>query len=66
MIGFAGPRVIESTTQSELPPDFQTAEFLLEHGLIDAIVPRKEMKSRLCYYLDFLMEGREHLAALGS
>jgi acetyl-CoA carboxylase carboxyl transferase subunit beta len=66
MIGFAGPRVIESTTQSELPPDFQTAEFLLEHGLIDAIVPRLEMKARLSYYLDFLMEGREHLAALGS
>jgi acetyl-CoA carboxylase carboxyl transferase subunit beta len=66
MIGFAGPRVIESTTQSELPPDFQTAEFLLEHGLIDAIVSRLEMKARLSYYLDFLMEGREHLAALGS
>ena len=66
MIGFAGPRVIESTTQSELPPGFQTAEFLLEHGLIDAIVPRLEMKARLSYYLDFLMEGREHLAALGS
>jgi acetyl-CoA carboxylase carboxyl transferase subunit beta len=66
MIGFAGPRVIESTTQSELPADFQTAEFLLEHGLIDAIVPRLEMKARLSYYLDFLMEGREHLAALGS
>jgi acetyl-CoA carboxylase carboxyl transferase subunit beta len=66
MIGFAGPRVIESTTQSELPPDFQTAEFLLEHGLIDAIVPRLEMKARLCSYLEFLMEGREHLAALGG
>ncbi|HEY3857120.1 MAG TPA: acetyl-CoA carboxylase, carboxyltransferase subunit beta [Verrucomicrobiae bacterium] len=66
MIGFAGPRVIESTTQSELPPDFQSAEFLLEHGLIDAIVPRLEMKARLAYYLEFLMEGREHLAALGS
>jgi acetyl-CoA carboxylase carboxyl transferase subunit beta len=66
MIGFAGPRVIESTTQSELPPDFQTAEFLLEHGLIDAIVPRLEMKARLASYLDFLMEGREHLAALGG
>jgi acetyl-CoA carboxylase carboxyl transferase subunit beta len=66
MIGFAGPRVIESTTQSELPSDFQTAEFLLEHGLIDAIVPRLEMKARLSCYLDFLMEGREHLAALGG
>lgn len=54
MIGFAGPRVIRDTTQSELPPGFQTAEFLLEHGLIDAIVSRKETKQRLIYYLDFL------------
>ncbi len=59
MIGFAGPRVIEATTQSDLPPGFQTAEFLLEHGLIDAIVPRKEMKERLAYYLEFMMAGRE-------
>jgi len=66
MIGFAGPRVIESTTQSELPPGFQTAEFLLDHGLIDAIVPRGEMKARLCTYLEFLMVGREQLAALGG
>lgn len=54
MIGFAGPRVIKDTTQSELPPGFQTAEFLLEHGLIDAIIHRKEMKQRLIYYLEFL------------
>jgi acetyl-CoA carboxylase carboxyl transferase subunit beta len=54
MVGFAGPRVIKDTTQAELPPGFQTAEFLLDHGLIDAIVPRKEMKDRLTYYLDFL------------
>ena len=66
MIGFAGPRVIESTTQSELPPGFQTAEFLLDHGLIDAIVPRSELKARLCGYLEFLMVGREQLAALGG
>jgi acetyl-CoA carboxylase carboxyl transferase subunit beta len=65
-IGFAGRRVIESTTQSELPPNFQTTEFLLEHGLIDAIVSRKDMKARLCGYLDYLMEGREHMAALGK
>lgn len=65
MIGFAGPRVIKDTTQAELPPGFQTAEFLLDHGLIDAIVPRVEMKSRLSYYLDFLMEGREKFEALG-
>jgi acetyl-CoA carboxylase carboxyl transferase subunit beta len=66
MIGFAGPRVIESTTQSELPSGFQTAEFLLEHGLIDAIVQRGEMKARLCEYLQFLMAGSEQLAALGG
>jgi acetyl-CoA carboxylase carboxyl transferase subunit beta len=54
MIGFAGPRVIKDTTQAELPPGFQTAEFLLDHGLIDAIVPRKEMKDRLVEYLDYL------------
>ncbi len=55
MIGFAGPRVIEATTQAELPPGFQTAEFLLEHGLIDAIVQRQDLKERLKFYLDFLM-----------
>ncbi len=58
MIGFAGPRVIKDTTQAELPPGFQTAEFLLDHGLIDAIVPRKEMKQRLMEYLDFLTVGK--------
>jgi len=62
MIGFAGPRVIKDTTQAELPPGFQTAEFLLEHGLIDAIVPRKEMKDRLTYYLEFLTAGRKQAA----
>src|SRR5437867_1592848 len=62
MIGFAGPRVIKDTTQAELPPGFQTAEFLLEHGLVDAIIPRKEMKQRLTYYLDFLTQGLRKLA----
>jgi acetyl-CoA carboxylase carboxyl transferase subunit beta len=57
MIGFAGPRVIKDTTQAELPPGFQTAEFLLEHGLIDAIIPRKEMKEKLVDYLDFITAG---------
>jgi acetyl-CoA carboxylase carboxyl transferase subunit beta len=65
MIGFAGPRVIKDTTQAELPPGFQTAEFLLEHGLIDAIVPRKELKERLVYYLDFLTEGKRQSATPG-
>ena len=58
MIGFAGPRVIKDTTQAELPPGFQTAEFLLDHGLIDAIVSRKEMKSRLIGYLTYLANGQ--------
>ena len=62
MIGFAGPRVIKDTTQAELPPGFQTAEFLLDHGLIDAIVPRKEMKQHFIEYLDFL-NGRQKAAA---
>jgi acetyl-CoA carboxylase carboxyl transferase subunit beta len=58
MVGFAGPRVIKDTTQAELPPGFQTAEFLLDHGLIDAIVPRKEMKARLMEYLSYLTNGQ--------
>ncbi len=65
MIGFAGPRVIKDTTQAELPPGFQTAEFLLDHGLIDAIVPRKEMKHRLTEYLSFLTAGRTAAVAAG-
>ena len=54
MIGFAGPRVIKDTTQSELPEGFQTAEFLMERGLIDAIVTRHKMKNKLTEYLDYL------------
>ena len=48
----------KDTTQAELPPGFQTAEFLLDHGLIDAIVPRKEMKQRLIEYLSYLADGQ--------
>ncbi len=59
MIGFAGPRVIKDTTQAELPPGFQTAEFLLDRGLIDAIVPRKEMKPKLMEYLSYLGAGQK-------
>jgi len=64
MIGFAGARVIKDTTQAELPPGFQTSEFLLDHGLIDAIVPRNEMKAQLIRYIDFMMAGRQ--AAAGN
>jgi acetyl-CoA carboxylase carboxyl transferase subunit beta len=63
MIGFAGPRVIKDTTQSELPPGFQTAEFLLDRGLIDAIVPRKELKGRLSEYIGYLANGSGQKAA---
>jgi len=62
MIGFAGPRVIKDTTQAELPPGFQTAEFLLDHGLVDAIIPRKEMKQQLSDYMDFMMSARKTAA----
>ena len=58
MIGFAGPRVIKDTTQAELPPGFQTAEFLLDRGLIDAIVSRRGMKPQLIGYLGY-MGGRQ-------
>jgi acetyl-CoA carboxylase carboxyl transferase subunit beta len=58
MIGFAGPRVIKDTTQAELPPGFQTSEFLLDHGLIDAIISRKEMKEQLVKYLYYFAAGK--------
>lgn len=56
-IGFAGPRVIKDTTKADLPEGFQTSEFLCDHGLIDAIIPRKDLKDSLSHYLDFLMSG---------
>ena len=48
LIGFAGPRVIEQTTRQKLPEGFQRSEFLLQHGFLDAIVERKEMKGYRC------------------
>ncbi len=53
LIGFAGPRVIEQTIRQKLPKGFQRAEFLVEHGMIDAVVPRPEMKDFLARALDF-------------
>ena len=47
LIGFAGPRVIEQTIRQKLPQDFQTSEFLLEHGLIDLVVERKDLKQTI-------------------
>ena len=56
LIGFAGPRVIEQTIKQQLPAGFQRAEFLQEHGMIDAIVPRREMRVVLGKILDFFAE----------
>ena len=55
MIGFAGPRVIKETTHQELPDGFQTAEFMHEHGLVDMIVERREMRERLASILGYLL-----------
>lgn len=56
LIGFAGPRVIEQTIKQKLPEGFQTAEFLLEHGLIDMVVDRREMKKTLSQLLSFFVD----------
>ena len=52
MVGFAGPRVVQETTKSVLPDGFQTAEFLLAHGLIDRVVERKNLRKELAFLLD--------------
>ena len=54
LIGFAGPRVIEQTIRQKLPEGFQRSEFLLQHGFLDAVVPRKELKDYLIRTLDFM------------
>jgi acetyl-CoA carboxylase carboxyl transferase subunit beta len=55
LIGFAGPRVIEQTIRQKLPKGFQTSEFLLEHGFLDAVVHRKDLKTYISSALDFFM-----------
>lgn len=57
MIGFAGARVLKETTRQDLPKGFQTAEFLLERGLVDRIIPRPEMRAQLGKLLDYLGHG---------
>jgi acetyl-CoA carboxylase carboxyl transferase subunit beta len=54
LIGFTGPRVIEQTIRQKLPEGFQTSEFLLEHGMIDNIVHRRQMKAALAQYISFV------------
>ena len=55
LIGFAGPRVIEQTIRQKLPPGFQRSEFLLQHGMLDAVVPRKQLKPYIARALDFMV-----------
>ena len=54
LIGFAGPRVIEQTIRQKLPAGFQRSEFLLQHGMLDAVVPRKQLKAYIARALDFM------------
>jgi len=60
LIGFAGPRVIEQTIRQKLPKDFQKSEFLLDHGMIDAIVDRRELRDYLARLLNFMMNPEIH------
>jgi acetyl-CoA carboxylase carboxyl transferase subunit beta len=60
LIGFAGPRVIEQTIRQKLPKDFQRSEFLLDHGMIDAIVDRRELRDYVIKLLNFMMNPEIH------
>jgi acetyl-CoA carboxylase carboxyl transferase subunit beta len=59
LIGFAGQRVIESTIREKLPEGFQRAEYLLEHGMVDMVVHRRELKVRLAQLIGYLTPARE-------
>ena len=60
LIGFAGPRVIEQTIRQKLPKDFQRSEFLLDHGMVDAIVDRRELRNQIIKLLNFMMNPEIH------
>jgi acetyl-CoA carboxylase carboxyl transferase subunit beta len=60
LIGFAGPRVIEQTIRQKLPKDFQRSEFLLDHGMVDAIVDRRELRAYITKLLAFMMNPEIH------
>ncbi len=66
MIGFAGKRVIQETIREELPPGFQTAEYLLEHGMIDMVVPRKELRATLIRVLSILLQKKVTVTETGE
>jgi acetyl-CoA carboxylase carboxyl transferase subunit beta len=63
VIGFAGPRVIKQTIGQDLPPGFQTAEFLLDHGMVDAVVPRSELRDTTAQLLRHMAGRRPAEAA---
>jgi len=58
LIGFAGPRVIEQTIRQKLPEGFQRSEFLLEHGMLDMVVDRRDLKATIARVLHFALDGR--------
>ena len=66
LIGFAGPRVIEQTIRQQLPPGFQRSEFLLEHGMVDMVVPRMDLKPTLERMLRWFERGREPSRRTGT
>lgn len=67
LIGFAGPRVIKQTTQADLPEGFQKSEFLLKHGFIDRVIPRKDLRRELSLFLDYFKKaGKPRRSSGGS
>jgi acetyl-CoA carboxylase carboxyl transferase subunit beta len=66
LIGFAGPRVIEQTIRQKLPEGFQRAEFLLEHGMLDAVVPRQELKAYIDRALSFMTAAGDTASSEGE
>ena len=63
IIGFAGRRVIEETVREKLPEDFQTAEYLMDHGMVDAVVARSDQAAYFSKILDFLMGSKGSIKA---
>ena len=66
LIGFAGPRVIEQTIRQKLPEGFQRSEFLLEHGMLDLVVDRRELKAAIARVLRFALPADGRPARLGD
>jgi acetyl-CoA carboxylase carboxyl transferase subunit beta len=66
LIGFAGPRVIEQTIRQKLPDGFQRSEFLIEHGMLDLVVDRRELKATIARALAFMGAQATAVAAAGA